>query len=117
MPGTLIRLRTGGRLISGPLQELTDDTLFLDASGREAIPREAVDTVWRRAGSRGSGAAAGAAFGGGMAGLILLAGHSSGEPETAGGIALGVGLGALVLGLVVSSASPAWELVYAREAR
>lgn len=112
--GASIRIKAGDRAVTGKLVKLTKDSLVLVAKDTESFERTAIDTAWRRPSGGASGFEAGLVFGALAAGLILLAGRSTDEPGLSGSIAVGVGLGAVLVGAAISSLGPGWHLVYSR---
>lgn len=115
----VIRLRAENALVTGRLQALAAGSATLETTqGSRSVSLAAVDSVWVRHRSTGTGALVGGIVGGVATGLflgVLVAALCESDCDNAGlegglvGLALGGGGGALV-GAAIGAAIPRWRL-------
>src|SRR5262245_39563161 len=117
-PGTTLKIQSGTRSLTGRLERITPDSLYLGSADSAAITRVAIDTLWRQHKDKSSGVVAGLVTGAiFMTALFLTDNPEGDDPGLQRKVGVTGGLSLVLLGAVATSLAPEWELLYARRTR
>ena len=114
-PGTSLRVHAGPRRLTGHLERITPDSLFLAVGDSAGIGRVAIDTLWRQHKDKSSGVVAGLIAGGLLATVLILTENPQGDdPGLQRNLGVTGGLSLVLLGVMATSLAPDWDLLYVR---